>query len=274
MPLLDHFHPPLSRTHPWRGFHGAWAVAMARLLNAGGLPPGYYAVPFFNRDGPVEIDLAALHPTAGVPADSGTARPWAPPEPSLAVSVEWPALDDAGVEVLSDEGDPRLAAAVGLVSPRNKDRQQARAAFAAKCAGYLRRGCGLVVVDLVTVRRADLHTDLPEALGAEPGPAGPAAPSVVSYRPVGDTGRLLAWPESLQGGSPLPVVPLWLGGGEMVRLDLGASYEAACADLGIRQAGWSMGRGPGLPRRDKPARSSSPRRWRRGDRPVQYGLAP
>ena len=29
MPLLDHFHPPLSRTHPWRAFHGAWASAMA-----------------------------------------------------------------------------------------------------------------------------------------------------------------------------------------------------------------------------------------------------
>ena len=40
MPLLDHFHPPLSRTHPWRGFHGAWAAAVARLLNGGVLPPG------------------------------------------------------------------------------------------------------------------------------------------------------------------------------------------------------------------------------------------
>src|SRR5262245_34372741 len=27
MPLLDHFAPPLSRTHPWRGFHSAWASA-------------------------------------------------------------------------------------------------------------------------------------------------------------------------------------------------------------------------------------------------------
>jgi hypothetical protein len=45
MPLLDHFNPPLSRTHPWRSFHGAWAAAMARLLNRGVLPTGYYAVP-------------------------------------------------------------------------------------------------------------------------------------------------------------------------------------------------------------------------------------
>src|SRR2546421_305156 len=33
MPLLDHFNPPLNRTHPWRSFHGAWAAAMARLLS-------------------------------------------------------------------------------------------------------------------------------------------------------------------------------------------------------------------------------------------------
>ena len=228
MPLLDHFHPPLSRTHPWRGFHGAWAVAMARLLNGGSLPPGYYAVPFFDRDGPVEIDPATVErpgeraPTAG----PNLTQPWAPPEPELAVAVEWPDLDDAGVEVLSDEGDPQLAAAVELVSPRNKDRPQSREAFTAKCAGYLRRGCGRVVADVVTVRRADLRSDLLEALGVEPGQPGSEALSAVSYRPVGGAagGRLLAWTESLQGGSPLPTVPLWLAGGEGVRLDLGASY--------------------------------------------------
>ncbi len=60
MPLLDHFNPPLNRTHPWRSFHGAWAAAIARLLNQGVLPAGYYAVPMVDRDGPVEIDVAAL----------------------------------------------------------------------------------------------------------------------------------------------------------------------------------------------------------------------
>src|SRR5207237_7701259 len=106
MPLLDHFHPPLGRTHPWRAFHGAWAAAMARLLNAGVLPPGYYAVPFLDRDGPFIIDESN---------EAGGAQPWSPPEPGLAVAVEWPATDDVRVEVFTDEGDPRLAAAVELV---------------------------------------------------------------------------------------------------------------------------------------------------------------
>src|SRR5215211_5312458 len=103
MPLLDHFHPPLSRTHPWRGFHGAWAAAMARLLNAGVLPPGYYAVPFLDRDGPVVIDVATPHEAeVAAPADGATPeRPWVPPTPELAVAVEWPAADDVRVEVLT-----------------------------------------------------------------------------------------------------------------------------------------------------------------------------
>jgi hypothetical protein len=241
MPLLDHFHPPLSRTHSGRGFHGAWAAAIARLLNGGVLPPSYYAVPFLDRDGPVEIDVAALRefePEAPAGGSVGS-QPWAPPAPGLAVAVAWPDTDDVRVEVLTDDGDPRLAAAVELVSPRNKDRPQAREALAAKCADYLRRGCGVVVVDVVTTRRADIHADLLAELGADPG-SGVAVPlSAVSYRSEGkeDEGQLLAWPSSLAVGQPLPTVPLWLAAGLAVPLDLEASHAAACADLRIRQAG-------------------------------------
>src|SRR3954447_3407031 len=98
MPLLDHFNPPLSRTHPWRSFHGAWAAAMARLLNQGVLPPGYYAVPLVDRDGPIEIDVAACREHgAGVPeGPSAAPRAWAPPAPALAFAVEWPTDDGVG----------------------------------------------------------------------------------------------------------------------------------------------------------------------------------
>jgi hypothetical protein len=239
VPLLDHFHPPLSRTHPWRGFHGAWAAAMARQLNGGVLPPGYYAVPFLDRDGPIEIDVATLREfEPDAPAAAGT-QAWSPPAPALAVAVAWPGTDDVRVEILTDDGDPPLAAAIELVSPRNKDRPQARTAFAAKCADYLRRGCGVVVVDAVTTRRADLRADLLAALGVDES-VGEAMPmSAVSYRPVGrdDEGQLLAWPIALEIGRLLPTVPLWLAAGLAVPLDLEASHAAACADVRIRQAG-------------------------------------
>jgi hypothetical protein len=239
MPLLDHFHPPLSRTHPWRAFHGAWAAAMARLLNAGVLPDGYYAVPFLDHEGPVEIDVAALRefPPASTTTDEQQA--WSPETPGMTVAVEWPDADGVRVEVFADEGDPRLAAAIELVSPRNKDRTSSRRAFAAKCANHLRRGAGVVIVDAVTSRRADPHADLLAELGVDSNPVAPLALAAISYRAVGPAngGQLLAWPAELAVGRPLPTLPLWLGGERAVPLDLEASHTAACVDLRIRQAG-------------------------------------
>ncbi len=238
MPLLDHFRPPLSRTHPWRGFHAAWAASMARLLNAGVLPSGYYAVPFLDREGPVEIDVAALRESGPVESESRLLKPWSPPDPGVSVAVEWPSSEDVRVEVFADEGDPRLAAAIELVSPWNKDRPRAREVFASKCAGYLRQGCGLVVIDAVTTRRADLQGDLMVALGVEESRASSAL-SVVSYRAVGhdQEGQLQVWSMVLEVGQPLPTVPLWLGCEFAVPLDLEASHAAACGDLRIRQVG-------------------------------------
>jgi hypothetical protein len=90
MPLLDHFNAPLNRTHPWRSFHGAWAAAIARLLNLGILPSGYYAVPLLDRDCPIEIDVSALREHGGPEiGDSAAAiQTWAPPAPGLAVASE------------------------------------------------------------------------------------------------------------------------------------------------------------------------------------------
>jgi hypothetical protein len=232
VPLLDHFRPPLSRTHPWRAFHGAWAAAIARLLNRGVLPPGYYAVPFVDRDGPVEIDVAALA-DAEAPDDPGPAA-WQPAAPAVAVAID-PAIDESvRVEVRTDDGDPRLVAAVELVSPRNKDRPAARRAFAAKCAGYLTRGAGLVVVDAVTTRRADLHKGILKALGAG-GTVGPAGPSAVAYRVAG--AELAAWPAPLAVGRPLPTLPLWIAPDLPIPLDLDAGHAAACDDVRVRPAG-------------------------------------
>src|SRR5205085_12211220 len=109
MPLLDHFNPPLSRTHPWRSFHGAWAAAMARLLNQGILPAGYYAVPLVDRDGPIEIDVATLRESGGSAAaiDLSAQPVWTPPQPTVAVAIELAAADAVEVQVFADDGDPR-----------------------------------------------------------------------------------------------------------------------------------------------------------------------
>jgi hypothetical protein len=132
-----------------------------------------------------------------------------------------------------------LAATIELVSPRNKDRPRARESFVAKCGEHLRRGCGVVIVDVVTSRRANLNAELLVALGVERAPALPSGLTAVSYQPAGqeDRGQLLIWPSALAIGQPLPTVPLWLAADESVPLDLEASHTAACLDLRIRDAG-------------------------------------
>jgi hypothetical protein len=218
---------------------------MARLLNQGILPPGYYAVPLVDRDGPIEIDVAGLREQgAPVPAD-GTAWPqeWVAPAPVLAVAIDLPAVDGVEVQVFADDGDPRLAAAVDLLSPRNKDRPAARQAFAVKCMGYLQQGSGVVTVDTVTTRRADLNGTILSLLGVDIG--ADALPlsglSAVSYRAVGrdaeeEPQQLQLWPALLALAQPLPTLPLWIAADFSVPLDLEASYQMTCLDLRIRHA--------------------------------------
>lgn len=243
MLLLDHFNPPLSRTHRWRSFHAAWAAAMARWLNQGVLPPSYYAVPLADRDGPIEIDAATLRAqgTAVNSEVASAAQTWTPPAPGLAVAVELPAADEVEVQVFIDDGDPRLAAAIELVSPRNKDRPQSRQTFAAECVGYLQQGSSLVIVDTVTTRRADLNADILSLFEVDATIGSPTSSlSVVSYRvaPTNDhKQQLQVWLASLALGQPLATLPLWIAADFSVPLELEASYQATCTDLRIRQAG-------------------------------------
>lgn len=92
----------------------------------------------------------------------------------------------------------------------------------------------MVVVDVVTTRRADLHADILELVGAGPPSVGSSL-TAVSYRAGPD--QLQAWPASLELGRPLPVLPLWLAPDQVVRLDLEVSYATACDDVAIRRAG-------------------------------------
>ena len=229
--LLDHFHPPLSLRRHWHAFHNAWATYLASDLNAR-LPEGYFAEP--NVQFGIEIDVAAFDEgAAAVSGANVAAEPWSPAAPVL--TVPFAAVTDR-VEVLvydSREG-PVLAAAVELVSPANKDRPSHREAFVAKCQTYLQAGAGLVIVDVVTDRSAQLHDELLARVATEPRTPGQPALSLYAsaYRPVERDGKstLDVWLELLGVGQPLPMLPLWLRGGLCVPADLSGSYGRTCRE--------------------------------------------
>src|SRR5437868_1306784 len=162
MPLLDHFHGPRR----WEGFHHAWATVIAQHLNQSGtLPPGYFAEPEISVGPELEIDVATLEISSPdrAPPELATAV-WSPPRPQIAAKVDLAHLDSYEVRVYQDLGGAELRGAIELVSPANKDRAGSRRTFAAKCAGYLRHGVGVVVVDVVTARTANLHAELFDVL--------------------------------------------------------------------------------------------------------------
>lgn len=101
-----------------------------------------------------------------------------------------------------------------------------------KGAAYLQAGVGLVLVDVMTDRNADLHRELLARVGSGDAGAGPALYGS-AYRPVGRDGTpaLDVWREAFALGRRLPTLPLWLRGGVCLPVDLEATYERTCVDL-------------------------------------------
>jgi hypothetical protein len=237
MPLLDHFHPPLSERRPWESFHTTWASALADMLNRDILPPDYIALEQVHAGAAVEIDVATLtEPTTSTTANGGvgtatvTRTVWTPASAPLLLPAVFP--PGCTVEILSTEGGRTLVAAIELISPANKDRTGKRRLFAAKCATYLSRGVGLIIVDVVTSRQGNLHNELIELLGLETAYQMPPQQALysVAYRPLHSPGsdRIETWPRALALGEPLPTMPLSLEAQHGVPVDLEAAYVEAC----------------------------------------------
>jgi len=236
MPLLDHFAEDADPQLNWESFHSTWANSIRDALNQL-LPPRYFALVQTHLGTAVEADVAEFERQAdavdeednGAASSGGVAvQPWAPPRATMVLPAQFP--DEFEVQIRERRG-ARLVGVVELVSPGNKDRPENRRAFAGKCAAYLQRGVGVIVVDIVTERRANLHNELMELLTLdEPYHLGrEVALYAVAYRPVrrGGANRIDAWPAPVAVGGPLPLLPLALLGAGMIPLDLEATYTDA-----------------------------------------------
>jgi len=206
MPLLDHFHPPLSEVRHWEGFHARWASALVDELNLTLLPPGYFAEPL---------------------------RSWGMDELGHAAAPTFP--DAFEVHVFAAGIHPRLVAAIELASPTSKGRADRRRAFAARCAGYLSRGAGTIIVDVVTNQEGNLHNEVvrltADAMTNLPPSDEPLY--AAAYRAIrrDGAGRLEVWLEALAVGKALPIMPLWLKADLCLPINLETTYADACRRL-------------------------------------------
>ncbi|MUG98243.1 DUF4058 family protein [Scytonema sp. UIC 10036] len=241
MVLLDHFHPPLSIRRHWHAFHNAWATYISSDLNQR-LPQGYFAEP--NVQFGIEIDVATFeelgNDKVNLPLD--TQPQWKPPTPSQTISFQ-PTSEAVEISIFNTEAGPILAGAIELVSPANKDRLSHQNAFVAKCQTYLQQGIGLVVIDVVTTRNANLHDALmaqisslsPEDSRDRTSSSRQPTLYAVAYRVIerSEQPSLDIWHESFNIGDSLPTLPLWLRGGLCLPVDLGATYDRTCREQRI-----------------------------------------
>jgi hypothetical protein len=214
MPLLDHFHPPLSAERRWESFYSSWATRIADDLTERGLPANYIAE-----------EVAHVGPSVEVGR-----KVWAAPAADGVLPSVFP--DTFEVRVLSTETGPKLVAAIELISPGNKDRPAERRAFATKCASYLYQGISVIIVDIVTNRRTNLHNEILRVMEAADTMQMPLEPTLyaVAYQPLrrGQSDVIDVWRSPLALGENLPTLPLGLGGDLVIPVDFEAAYAEAC----------------------------------------------
>ena len=73
MPLLDHFHPPVSERRTWEGFHSLWAAALVEKLNSDVLDGEYFADMQVHLGSQVEVDVATLNEAGASDGSQGVA---------------------------------------------------------------------------------------------------------------------------------------------------------------------------------------------------------
>ncbi|MBW4511318.1 MAG: DUF4058 family protein [Scytonematopsis contorta HA4267-MV1] len=239
MALQDHFRPPLSLRRHWHAFHNAWATYIASDLNSK-LPEGYFAEP--NVQFGIEIDVATFEESLPEFKYEGTVislpmnfhSNWQPEPP--AQTVPFLTTDETvEVSIFNTEGGPVLAGAIELVSPANKDRSSHRSAFVSKCETYLRQGISLLIVDVVTERKANLHNELLNRLFGADASLLNTELYATSYRPIERDGQssLDIWEKTLTIGCMLPTLPLWLRGEICLPVELNNIYERTCREQRI-----------------------------------------
>ena len=217
----------------WDSVHPLWLTYLLEYVQER-LPEGYKA--FLGGVPSLTVDSGHGKPDVSVrqwglesvaqPATSGAGVL----EPDLEANV---AFRLAPQRALHIDFHGQLIAALELVSPRNKDRADAKETYCNRYLGYLRLGVHLMLVDVLPRPKGYSFSDaITSSLGLDLPPLPP--PFAVAYRigeviPVGDDlGSLVGlWRRQLRVGQPLPTLPLPLSVHCAIVIDLEETYQRA-----------------------------------------------
>jgi hypothetical protein len=225
MPVHDWTRVRPNRFHD---FHQSWTIAIRNALNAGRLPPGYFAMVEQRTGGPEpDVITLELKPPPG-PQPGGMSVELHPPRVRFVTRSEAASYARRANRITVRHPDGQVVAVLELVSPGNKDSRHAVRAFARKAVELLEAGVNLLIVDLFPPSRRDpqgIHKVIWDRIRDEPFDLPPEKPlTVVSYSVGTET---VAYVEPVAVGDPLPEMPIFLRAETYVLCPLETTYQSA-----------------------------------------------
>jgi hypothetical protein len=219
-------------------FHHAWIEQITRRLNAGLLPPDYYALAEQHAGGfgPVVLTLQGGRESDEPPVSHGSGSGngargvlAAPPRARLVgeTDLDFYRRKQSVVTVRHVSGD-RVVAVVEVVSPGNKSTRRALASFVDKAAELLQRDIHLLILDLLPPGAHDprgIHAAIwDEVAGQEFTPPAGKPLTLAAYE---SAVAIRAYVEPVAVGDALPEMPLFLVPGGHVPVPLDETYQSA-----------------------------------------------
>ena len=215
-------------------FHQHWMVAICDALNAGVLPPDFYALSEQSTASLVP-DILALEmgpgPRRRHDRNGGIAVATAPPRTRFvreATEENICAAKASRIAIHHQLGD--VVAIIEIVSPGNKSSQAALRRFVEKALEFLYQGVHLLVIDLFPPSKRNpqgIHKAIWDEIRDEPFELPPDKPlTLVSY-----AANLLktAYIEPVAVGDVLPDMPVFIDPGTYVLTPLETTYQSTWA---------------------------------------------
>lgn len=232
-------------------FHETWIIEIKRTLNAGILPPDYYALAeqVAGSSDPDVLTLQTNTPDGnGAPGLSGQPASPTPSGPGgIALAVNPPKTRFSGtmeqeayarkaraVVIRHASGD-RIAAMVEILSPGNKNSRNPLRSFVEKAAATIRAGVHLLLIDLHPPGPRDPQGIHPLVWGEFEDRAfslPPDKPLTLASYTAGDVKRYFV--DTVALGDALPDMPLFLDPDTYVNVPLEATYRAAWEAVPLR----------------------------------------
>jgi hypothetical protein len=214
----------------FHAFHHQWIGALCDALNAGGLPPDYFALPEQSIRGPIpDVLTLELAPGPGTADQSGPGLvvAVAPPHARLVSRAEDRIYARKANRIAVRHRHGQIVAVIEIVSPGNKASKSELRAFVEKSAELVLQGVHLLVIDLFPPSKRDpqgIHKAIWDEFQDEEFELPPDKPLTVAAYDAGPPP--VAYVEPIAVGDSLPEMPIFLKPDFYVPAPLETTYQS------------------------------------------------